>query len=121
MSKDRETAKKLGRDEKIDPGELLRRYAALKRFLEDNWGRIGLDLPRVRRPEGVKTILNRVRDAKWCPAFRDFPMGCLLLDGSVKVSWRKVRETREKYEEAQLAEGRLSLESHKMNEAAQNA
>jgi hypothetical protein len=121
MSKDTKAAKKLGRDEEISPDELLRRYAALKRFLEDNWGRIGLDLPRVRQPDDVKSILNRVPDAHWLPAFRDFPMGCLLKDGSEQVSWRKVRETREKYNEAKLEEGRLSLESYNAHLAAQNA
>jgi hypothetical protein len=59
MSENTKAAKKLGRDEEIKPAELLRRYAALKRFLEDNWGRIGLDLPRVRKPDDVKSVLNR--------------------------------------------------------------
>ena len=121
MSKNTKSTKKLGRDEEISPDELLRRYAALKRFLEDNWGRIGLDLPRVRKPDDVKSILNRVPNVTWLPAFRDFPTRCLLLDGSEQVSWRKVRETREKYNKARLEEGRLSLESHNAHQAAQNA
>jgi len=121
MSKNRKTSKKLGRDEEIDPEELMRRYAAMKRFLEDNWGRLGLELPRARKPEKVKSVLNRVRDAKWCPAFRDFPTGCLLGDGSAKVSWREVRQTREKHKAARDIEGILSLESYNANQAAQNA
>ncbi len=121
MSKNTKATKQLGRDEEINPDELLKRYAALKRFLEDNWGRIGLDLPRVRKPDDVKSILNRVPDVLWLPAFRDFPMGCLLQDGSEEVSWREVRETREKYKEAKREEGRLSLESHTVHQEAQNA
>jgi hypothetical protein len=112
MPKDQKTRKKFGREQEVEPEELVRRYAALKRFLDDNWGRIGLELPRVRRPEHVKSVLDRVQDAQWCPAFRDFPTGCLLREGSKKVSWREVRETREKYKEAKRAQGLLSLGSH---------
>ncbi len=121
MPKNKKIPKKLGRDEEIDSEELLRRYAAMKRFLEDNWGRLGLKLPRVRKPEKVKSVLNQVRDAKWCPAFRDFPTGCLLGDGSAQVKWREVRQTREKYKAAVHTEGLLSLESHNVNQAARNA
>jgi hypothetical protein len=121
MPKNERTSKKLGRDEEIGAEELVRRYAAMKRFLEDNWGRLGLELPRARKPEKVKSVLNRVRDAKWCPAFRDFPTGCLLGDGSAKVSWREVRQTREKHKVAKDTEGLLSLESHNANQTAQNA
>lgn len=120
MPKNEKTSKKLGRDEEIDPEELVRRYAAMKRFLEDNWGRLGLELPRVRQPEKVKSVLNRVRDAKWCPAFRDFPTGCLLKEGSSKVRWREVRQTREMHKTAKETEGLLSLELHDANRAAQN-
>jgi hypothetical protein len=121
MPKNKKTSKKLGRDEEIDAEELVRRYAAMKRFLEDNWGRLGLELPRTRKPEKVKELLNRVRDAKWCAAFRDFPTGCLLGDGREKVSWREVRQTREQHKAAKETEGRLSLESHHASQAAQNA
>jgi hypothetical protein len=121
MPKNRKTSKKLGRDEEINPDELVRRYAAMKRFLEDNWGRLGLELPRARKPEKVRSLLNRVRDAKWCPAFRDFPTGCLLGDGSSKVSWREVRQTREKFKAAKKTEALLSLESQNANQSAQNA
>jgi hypothetical protein len=39
MSKSKKTYTKRGREEEISPEELLRRYAAMKRFLEDDWGR----------------------------------------------------------------------------------
>jgi hypothetical protein len=121
MPRNSKTSKKAGRGQEIEPKELLRRYAALKRFLEDNWGRIGLDLPRVRQPEDVKSVLNRVKSAQWCPAFRDFPTGCLLQGRLVRASWREVRATREKYEDSKSTEGRLSLESHTAHQASQNA
>ncbi|HVR23112.1 MAG TPA: hypothetical protein VMU26_07305 [Candidatus Polarisedimenticolia bacterium] len=42
-------------------------------------------------------------------------------DAFVKASWREVRETRKKYEGAKCIEGRLSLESHPVCQAAQDA
>jgi hypothetical protein len=121
MPEKRTTPKKMGRNAEIEPKELLKRYVALKQFLQDNWGRIGLKLPRVRKPDDVWAILNLVPDAKWRPAFRDFPTGCLLLNGSAKVSWRQVRETREQHEQVEKAGGRLSLESHNVHQTAQSA
>lgn len=121
MSKKRANPIKVGRDEEIKPEELLKRYAALKRFLENNWGRIGEALPKVRKPEDVLAVFNLVPNAKWHPAFRDFPTECLLLDGSVKVSWRELRETREQYKQTEKTVGQLSLESHNVHQAAQAA
>ncbi|SRR6266498_493271 len=121
MSKNNEVDRRLGRDEEIDSKELLRRYAALKRFLEDNWGRVGLLLPRVRKPENLKVLLNRIPGVQWLPAFRDFPAGCLLREGSKKVEWREVRVTRLRCNEADTEVGRLSSESHTANQAAQDA
>jgi hypothetical protein len=47
--------------------------------------------------------------------------GCLLLDGSVEVSWRQLRETQEQYKQSEKTVGRLWLESHKVHQAAQAA
>jgi len=113
-------SKKLGRNEEVSPEDLLKRYAALKRFLEDNWGRFGLQLPRARKPERVLEVLNLVPNAKWAPAFRDFPTGCLLREGFKRVTWRTVRETREKFERAKSAEGQLSMQSHTAYQSAQS-
>jgi hypothetical protein len=55
------------------------------------------------------------------PAFRDFPTGCLLLDGSAKVGWRQLRETREQYKQTEKIVGQLSLESHNVHQTAQAA
>jgi hypothetical protein len=119
MPKSKKTSTKRGREEEITPEELLRRYAAMKRFLEDDWGRLGLKLLTVRKPDDVKSILNLVPNAQWCPAFRDFPTGCLLRDGNVKVGWRQLRVTRDKWEEARLVESQFSRESQTAHQSLQ--
>jgi hypothetical protein len=121
MARKKNISKKVGRNEEINPEELLKRYAALKRFLEDNWGRLGLKLPRARKPEAVLAVLNLVPNAKWHPAFRDFPPGCLLRPNAEKSEWRELRATREECRLAELAEQRLFPESYKANQAAQGA
>jgi|SRR6185312_3201813 len=120
MLKKKKVSDNLGRDQEISPDELAKRYAALRRFLEDNWGYIGLDLPRVRQPGDVQSVLNQVKNAEWSPAFRDFPTGCLLRNG-LETTWREVRGTRAKHKEATKAQGHLSLESHKVQQRAQDA
>jgi hypothetical protein len=119
MPKSKKTSRKRGREEEITPEELLRRYAAMKRFLEDDWGRLGLKLPAARKPDDVRSVLNLVPDAQWRPAFRDFPTGCLLRDGNVKVAWRQVRATRDKWEEARDVESQLSRESQTAHQSLQ--
>jgi hypothetical protein len=119
MPKSKKTSKKLGRDEEIGHEELIRRYAAMKRFLEDNWGRLGLKLPRVRQPEDVGSVLNHVKDARWYPAFRDFPTGCLLRGGNAQVGWRQLRNTRAKFEEARRLESQLSRQSQTAHQSLQ--
>jgi hypothetical protein len=119
MPKSKKACKKLGRDEEIGHEELIRRYAAMKRFLEDNWGRLGLKLPRVRQPEDVGSVLNQVKDVRWCPAFRDFPTGCLLRDGNAQVGWRQLRNTRNKFEEARRLENQLSRQSQIAHQSLQ--
>ena len=66
MPKKAKHSKKLGRPEELSSEELLDRFKALKRFLEDNWGRIGLKLQLVRQPDKVKTILKLVPGVEWC-------------------------------------------------------
>jgi hypothetical protein len=104
-------SKKLGRDQEVADDDLVRRYAAMKRFLEDNWGYLGLRLPRVRKADEVMSILNRISDAEWCPAFRDFPTGCLLRTGEAEVGWRRVRDTRCKLDDARREVSALSPQS----------
>jgi hypothetical protein len=121
MPKKHKTSNNLGRDEDIDPKELLRRYTAMKQFLEDNWGRIGRQLRGIRKADDLKDVLNRVPNAKWLPAFHDFPTGCLLHDGSIKVGWRDVRRTREMCEEARNVGAKIQNDYQEIYRAEQNA
>jgi hypothetical protein len=116
MLKRTKSSKKLGRDQEVADEDLVRRYAAMKRVLEDNWGRLGLRLPRVRKPDDVMSILNLVHDAEWCPAFRDFPTGCLLRKGGTNAGWRKVRATRYKFDASRREENELSPKSQTANQ-----
>jgi hypothetical protein len=102
--------KKPGKDEVLNAEELLERYKPLKQFFEHNWGRIGLELRRLRKPDGVRATLNLVPGVEWCIPFREeAPLGCLLKDGSAKVGWRDVALTRQQFKEADETEHSLSL------------
>ncbi len=61
-----------GRTEEISAEKLLERFRALKRVLEDNWGRIGLKLQRVRNPNDVKEIFTLLPGVEWYPPFWDY-------------------------------------------------
>jgi len=119
MKKRPQNSKKLGRHEEIAEDELVRRYAAMKQVLEDNWGLLGLRLPRVRKPEDVRSILDLIHGVEWCSAFRDFPTGCLLRQGDTKVGWRQVRDTREKLKKAKRVRSELSGETQTAYEKLQ--
>jgi hypothetical protein len=119
MPKSKKASTKRGREEEITPDDLLRRYAAMKRFLEDDWGRLGLKLPAARKPDDVRSVLKLVPGVQWCPAFRDFPTGCLLRDGNIQATWRQVRATRYKWEEARRVENQLSRESQTAHQSLQ--
>jgi len=111
----------LGRPEELSSEELLDRFKALKRFLEDNWGRIGLKLQRARQPDKVKMILKLVPGVEWCTPFRDHPAACLLKDGTTKVRWRELGLTRQQHEDAVATEDRLWSEYHGARRRAEEA
>lgn len=118
MSKNAKHPKKVGRPEVIKRNELLARYKVLKQFLEHNWGRIGLELKRVRKPNDVRVTFQMVPGVEWCIPFRqDAPLGCLLRDGDVEVSWQELARTREQYEEANAIEYRLSSEYYPLRQS----
>jgi hypothetical protein len=100
-------SKKRGRREDIKPDDLLRRYAAHKQFFEYEWGRIGLDLRRVRGPEGIREILLRVPNIQWRPPFRDYRGCCLIAEQSKKVTRNELRETRRKLTQVEKSEREL--------------
>lgn len=111
MLKEANNAKKPGKDEVLSAEELLDRYTPLKQFFENNWGRIGLELQRLRKPDDVRATLKLVPGVEWCIPFREeAPLGCLLKDGSAKVGWRDVALTRQQLKDADAIEHRLSLE-----------
>jgi hypothetical protein len=111
MANKAKVAKKPGKDEVVSAETLLKRYTPLKRFFEHNWGRIGLELQRLREPNDVRATLKLVPGIEWCTPFREeAPLGCLLKDGSAKVGWRDLALTRQQYEDADGTEHRLSLE-----------
>jgi len=79
------TKTEIGRPESITTEDLSRRYRELKYFLESQWGRIGFELRRVRKPDKVLSILRLVpRIEQWAP-FRDQPAACLLEHGEIEI------------------------------------
>jgi len=114
-------SKKLGSPEVVSNKKLLDRLKALKQFLEDNWGRIGLELQRVGQPGDVRTTLRLVQGVEWWTPFRDHPAACLLHDGNNAVGWRDLRLTRQSYEDAVATESRLWSEYHTAQQRAVEA
>jgi hypothetical protein len=119
--KSNHSKKKLGRPEALRPEELLERFKELKRFLEDNWGRIGLKLQRARRPDDVKRALKLVPGVEQFIPFRDKRAARLLEDGNTKVGLGELRLTREKYKDALATQDRLWTEYHKARRSAEDA
>jgi hypothetical protein len=113
MPHNTENPKKIGRDELITPEKLLDRYKTLKQFLENTWGRIGLDLCRVRRPEDVRKVLLSVPGIEYSRPFREQPAACLLEVGNTKVTPNEIRRAREAYDVAVSTESRLWSEYHR--------
>jgi len=101
---------------------LLDRYKALKQFVEINWGRIGLELQRVRQPDEVRATLKLVPGVEWCSPFRDqAAAACLLEDGSTKVGRRELRLTRQQHKDAVATERRLFSEYPSTRQKAEEA
>ena len=121
MPKKTKSAKKVGRTEEISTKDLLNRFRALKCFLEDNWGRIGLRLQRVHHPEDVRAIFKLVPSVQWCPPFRDYSAKCLIEEGSTEIGIRELRQTQEKHEEAVANESRCWSEFHPAQQRALEA
>jgi hypothetical protein len=114
--------KKLGRPDVLKPKELVTRYEGLKQFFEHNWGRIGLELRKVRNPERVRTILKMVPQVEWCIPFREGArLACLLKHASADVNSRELRLTRKRHDEAVAAESRLSSEFYPTRQKADEA
>jgi hypothetical protein len=104
--------KKLGRREVLRPDQLLDRYKALKLFFESEWGRIGLDLRKVRQVDDVRRVLKSVPGIEWCRPFSDQPARCLIADGSIEAGPNELSRTRQEHEEAENYLSKLWPEYH---------
>lgn len=118
MPKKTKKAKKGGRYEEISPEDLLTRSSAWKRFLEDNWGRIGLRLQRVSSAEEVRQIFARVPGVEWTEPFRDHSAKCLLDEGLRKIDFRALRKTQKKHKDAVAREIQCWSEYHQTQQEA---
>ncbi len=114
-------AVKRGRHEVIKRDQLLDRYKALKQFFENEWGRIGLDLKRVRQADDVRNILKSVPGIEWCRPFRDQPAKCLIADGSTEVEPDELRQTRKEHHGAEATLSKLWAESHSTHQELENS
>ncbi len=113
MPKKTKTPKKrLGRPETVKPEELLNRYHDLKEFLEQNWGRIGWELRRIRKPEDVRTVLKLVPRVESRRPFTQEPAVCLLEDGEIEIEKRDLDLMRQQYKDAAADEDRLRWSEH---------
>ncbi len=121
MSKKTKPAKTLGRPEELSDKELLRRFKALKQFLENNWGRIGLKLQRARRPDDVKKTLKLVPYVEQLTAFRDERAARLLDDRETEVELEELRVTQEEYKVVEASQDRLWSEYHRARRSAEEA
>ena len=105
--KAKKSKKKLGRSEVIKPEDLLNRYQDLKQFLEHNWGRIGWELQRIRKPDDVRTVLKLVPRLESGRPFHEQPAACLLEDGDIEVEKHELDLLRVQHQEAAATESRL--------------
>ena len=121
MARKASNSKKRGPHEAIKPRDLLDRYVAHKQFFENEWGRIGLDLQRVRGPEGVRKVLMSVPNIEWRSPFRDHRAACLIAEQSERVEPNELRQTRRQHKEAENAESRLWSEHHVSYQEARTA
>src|SRR5713101_4435180 len=121
MPKKATKSEKLGRDEVISDKNLSERYDSLKQFLENNWGRIGLKLQRVRKPSDVSSTFKLIPQVEWCSPFRDYRATCLLDDGSGPVGIRELRVLQRITEDAAEVEDKLWSEYHAASQQAQTA
>jgi hypothetical protein len=121
MARKPSNSKKRGPHEAIKPQLLFDRYRHLKQFFENEWGRIGLDLRRVRGPKGVRKALMRVPAIEWRMPFREHRAACLIADKSERVKPEELYQTRRQHKEAEDAETRLWSEYHASDQEARKA
>jgi hypothetical protein len=112
---------KRGKQEEISPKDLFDRYRHLKQFFETEWGRIGLDLRRVRGPGAVKDILKRVPGIESRVPFHDHPATSLIADGNIKTTSDEIFRTQKQFKETEKAEKKAWSDFHASAQEAQAA
>lgn len=115
------TTKRIGRSEALGAEQLLKRCQLFKWFLEENWGRIGLELQKVREPEDVLFALRLVPSAELRQPFCDEPSACLIREGSIEADSRELSVTRKRHDEAIIHERHLFSEYQSVYQKAGNA
>ena len=120
MSINRKNQKIIGRPQEIEREELVTRYKEMKAFLENNWGRLGLEITRVRTPEAVRLLFKRVPNVEWCKPFQGHAI-CLIAESMIEATSEEVRQTRRQWKEAEDLERNLWSEYHAVAQQAQQA
>ena len=92
----------------------------MKGFLENYWGRVGLELGRVRQAEDVRSVLIRVQGIEWMPPFKGHA-SCLIYPKAVEVTPNELRATRRKHKVAEEFEQRCWTAYHEASPKAQQA
>jgi hypothetical protein len=116
MKKTRQN-RKLGRPEELELRDLPDRFRDMKRFVEHNWGRIGLGLKGAKAPDDVRATLMRVPDIGQLVSFRGHAQ-CLIAIEAVEVDDNELRATRRRYKDSGRREDRLWSEYHEANKNA---
>jgi hypothetical protein len=96
----------------LEDEELFKQYGALKYFLEFNWGRVGLKLQHVKKPQDVSSAIQLVPRFEQLPAFRDYNALCFSNDATGPVRFSAVRKTKQMHEEANEAVSSRWTELH---------
>jgi len=107
----------LGRPEELQLGDLPDRFRDMKRFVEYNWGRIGLGLKGAHTRDDVRTTLMLVPGIDQLSPFRGHAR-CLIAAESVVADDNELRATRRRHKDAAHREDQLWSE---YQEAHKNA
>jgi len=108
---------KLGRHEELELDDLPDRFRKARRFLEHNWGRIGLGLQRARTHDDVRGTLLTVPHVEQLEPFCGHAR-CLVANEAVEVSDKELRATRRSFKECERRGDQTWSEHHEANKNA---
>jgi len=112
--------KNVGRPPELNIHDLPKRFADMKHFLENYWGRVGLGLRAARDPEDVRTVLNVVPHVESCLPFRGHAI-CLIEPSATVVTGDELRQTRRELKDADEKAQRLWSEYNVANQSTTQA